>query len=177
MTNSPSVDHSGASDREDFPPLGPVSERRSFLKRAVVWGFALISGLAAASLLTLSPIRLKKKTSRFVSVLPIEDVPRLGVKVVRVPRTMGDSVIEQRAFLVATDQGLLALSSQCTHLGCSVNWDGGLKEFVCPCHGGRYDSLGRPKAGPPPAPLAVLPLRVEGGFIQVAVETGTGGAA
>ena len=50
------------------------------------------------------------------------------------------------------DGSLAALDGRCTHAGCAVGLadDGG---FACPCHGGRYDSLGRPVSGPPPRPL------------------------
>jgi Rieske Fe-S protein len=56
--------------------------------------------------------------------------------------------------------GLFALSPVCTHLGCLVNWDYNKKEFICPCHGGKYDMEGKVRGGPPPAPLNRLPLEV-----------------
>lgn len=43
------------------------------------------------------------------------------------------------------------VSNRCAHLGCPVQESGG--EFVCPCHGGAYDTDGKRKAGPPVRPL------------------------
>ncbi len=45
-----------------------------------------------------------------------------------------------------------AISTVCTHLGCTVNpSDSG---FDCPCHGSTYDDRGGVTGGPAPAPLA-----------------------
>jgi Rieske Fe-S protein len=59
------------------------------------------------------------------------------------------------------------MSAICTHEGCTVTWDEEKKLILCPCHGGAYDRLGKVVAGPPPAPLIQLPVRVEGGRIYV----------
>jgi len=55
-----------------------------------------------------------------------------------------------------------AFSAICTHLGCIVQWVSGRQEFLCPCHGGRYDADGRVLGGPPPKPLEVIPVAVAG---------------
>lgn len=146
-----------------------MMNRRSVLKRAIYWIICLFGSLVAGASFSLYPFGLPRKTTRYLPVLPLEEAPRKGVKTVLIPFTVGDKRYERRAFLVATDGSLMALSSQCTHLGCLVNWDANRKEFLCPCHGGRYDVLGRPISGPPPAPLAVLPLKVEGDMIHVGV--------
>jgi Rieske Fe-S protein len=54
-----------------------------------------------------------------------------------------------------------ALWARCTHQGCIVNWKASSKQFVCPCHGGRYDALGNVVSGPPPKPLQELPTKVD----------------
>lgn len=47
-----------------------------------------------------------------------------------------------------------ALSSVCTHQGCIVStFDAGSGQFVCPCHGSRYDVNGKVTQGPASAPL------------------------
>ncbi|MFH0727487.1 MAG: Rieske 2Fe-2S domain-containing protein, partial [Pseudomonadota bacterium] len=33
------------------------------------------------------------------------------------------------------DGGFLALSRQCTHLGCTIHWHEDNQKFICPCHG------------------------------------------
>lgn len=61
----------------------------------------------------------------------------------------------------------LVLSGTCTHLGCTVRWNGDAGEFQCPCHGGRFAPDGAVIAGPPPAPLRSLRAQVRDGEIFV----------
>jgi Rieske Fe-S protein len=80
-------------------------------------------------------------------------------------------VVDRRTvFLIRTsDTQVTALDSTCTHLGCRVSWDGDAQELICPCHGGRYDRTGAVKSGPPPAPLATIETRIDGGDVMVRV--------
>jgi Rieske Fe-S protein len=89
--------------------------------------------------------------------------------VVGVPRRDGyTEIIEQRmVFLVRSGTDVTALDSTCTHLGCRVSWDVEGQELRCPCHGGVFDKTGAVKAGPPPAPLARVPTRVDGAQVLV----------
>jgi Rieske Fe-S protein len=49
-----------------------------------------------------------------------------------------------------SDKGIKVLSSICPHLGCPINWHPDQSQFVCPCHGGIFDSEGKKTGGPPP---------------------------
>ncbi|MFZ4579787.1 MAG: ubiquinol-cytochrome c reductase iron-sulfur subunit [Myxococcota bacterium] len=62
-------------------------------------------------------------------------------------------VDEARVFVLRDDQGLRAMSSSCTHLGCNVRADGESNGYVCPCHGSRYDDQGHVVGGPAPRSL------------------------
>ena len=74
-------------------------------------------------------------------------------------------------FLTATEAGeVRALSATCTHLGCRVAWNGAADRFECPCHKGAYDRDGRVVAGPPPAPLPAVMVRVDLAADEVLVE-------
>lgn len=63
------------------------------------------------------------------------------------------------AVLVHNEQGFVAHSLVCPHLGCIVR--DGAEGLVCPCHGSRFDAHGAPLRGP--ASEALRTLRVEVG--------------
>jgi menaquinol-cytochrome c reductase iron-sulfur subunit len=61
----------------------------------------------------------------------------------------------------------IAISSRCAHLGCPVRWVDAAERFICPCHGGVYDLLGRRVGGPPVRPLDRFYTRVSGQNVEV----------
>ena len=65
------------------------------------------------------------------------------------------------------DGGFLALSSKCTHLGCTVPWDDKEKRFACPCHGSSFDIAGRVITSPAPRPLDFYPVYIENNIVIV----------
>ena len=69
------------------------------------------------------------------------------------------------------DDGEIAISATCTHLGCIVTWDDEQQIFKCPCHNGRYNPEGQVISGPPPAPLRKRKTKIEDGRILLATET------
>lgn len=48
---------------------------------------------------------------------------------------------------------IYALSTTCTHLGCTPNWLESEKKFKCPCHGSGFKISGVNFEGPAPRPL------------------------
>ena len=52
-----------------------------------------------------------------------------------------------------------ALSTTCTHLGCTPNWLEGDKKFKCPCHGSGFRMSGVNFEGPAPRPLERYAIR------------------
>jgi Rieske Fe-S protein len=135
-------------------------DRRAFLKMVVKSFFTLLGLSFGLFLLYLSPIGVKKKAVTFIPVLDEDELPKKGVKRVALSYENKGRKIHTKAFIVMSKSGLFALSPVCTHLGCLVNWDYNKKEFICPCHGGKYDMEGKVRGGPPPAPLNRLPLEV-----------------
>lgn len=61
----------------------------------------------------------------------------------------------------------VAISTRCAHLGCPVRWVDAAERFICPCHGGVYDLLGRPVGGPPVRPLDRFYTRVNQGYLEI----------
>tara|TARA_B100001123_G_C15204701_1_gene984768 strand:+ start:824 stop:1372 length:549 start_codon:yes stop_codon:yes gene_type:complete len=60
---------------------------------------------------------------------------------------------EYNVWIVRNDEGIYALSTVCTHLGCTPNWLGTEKKFKCPCHGSGFRISGKNFEGPAPRPL------------------------
>ncbi len=56
-------------------------------------------------------------------------------------------------WLVRNDEGIYALSTVCTHLGCTPNWLSSERKFKCPCHGSGFRFTGINFEGPAPRPL------------------------
>ncbi|HEX6316754.1 MAG TPA: Rieske (2Fe-2S) protein [Gemmatimonadaceae bacterium] len=71
--------------------------------------------------------------------------------------------------LVLDGGGLAAVSSICTHRGCTVDLGG--PGLSCPCHGSEYDREGRVMKGPASRALERYPVRVSGD--EVVIEVGT----
>ena len=122
----------------------PAVNRRSFLSIASLGTFFAAIGTAVAGILRLpNPAVLPGPVRRF-KLGPPEQFA-VGTET---PFT------DQNLVLFRDDEGFYAITSTCTHLGCTV---ARTKEgFACPCHGSRFDSRGRVVGGPAPRPLPWL---------------------
>ena len=56
-------------------------------------------------------------------------------------------------WIVREVEGFYALSTVCTHLGCTPNWLSADEKFKCPCHGSGFIKTGINVEGPAPRPL------------------------
>jgi Rieske Fe-S protein len=74
----------------------------------------------------------------------------------------------QAAILIRTPDGAYrAFAATCTHLNCTVQYRGDLRQIWCACHNGFYDLNGVQVAGPPPRPLEEYRVAVADGEIVV----------
>lgn len=72
-----------------------------------------------------------------------------------------------------TDGGFLALSRECTHLGCTVPWEEETRRFVCPCHASSFDIRGDALGGPAPRALDTYAVRIENEIVKVDISKPT----
>ena len=56
------------------------------------------------------------------------------------------------------DGTLVAVSANCTHLGCRVNWNRAERSWDCPCHGSRFATDGAVLQGPAVHRLELKPI-------------------
>jgi cytochrome b6-f complex iron-sulfur subunit len=122
----------------------PAVNRRSFLSLASLGTFFAAIGTAVAGVFRLpNPAVLPGPVRRF-KLGPPEQF------------TVGTETAfaDQSLVLFRDDEGFYAITSTCTHLGCTI---ARTKEgFACPCHGSRFDKRGRVVGGPAPRPLPWL---------------------
>jgi len=145
--------------------------RREFVKKSVYGVLALLGlGVLIPGVKLLSPAGGEKKELVFFPLIAEDDVPRAGVKKVELLFSVSGKERKSRVFIVPAPDGPAVYSATCSHLGCLVNYHKDKQEFVCPCHGGRYDLSGKNIAGPPPAPLTRFPVKKQEGMIMVGVK-------
>jgi len=60
---------------------------------------------------------------------------------------------QYNVWIVRDKKSIYALSTVCTHLGCTPNWLETEKKFKCPCHGSGFRRTGVNFEGPAPRPL------------------------
>ena len=141
------------------------SDRRAFIKTTVLGsGAAVLTGYPLISYF-ITPA-LKKATGKWVDFGAIEELSPGRVEMLTYEFMVKDGwlVLPQRGFVWAKtnqDHQIRVFSSTCTHLACNVIWQEETNQFICPCHSGRFDSDGKPVAGPPTKPLMVLEHKIE----------------
>ena len=128
--------------------FAPKTGRRDFLGLAAIW-----SAVIAFVGVLLGSIRL-----------PIPAVfPESEAKVKIGPpdafaKGTATHLSHINVWVIHDEQGMYAMSSICTHLGCIAHRDAESGEFLCPCHGSKFKSDGKVFAGPAPSGLHWLAL-------------------
>ena len=136
-------------------------DRRKVLKSVATFLpiSAAFAGLAAMGVRFITPI--KREINRKIFTVGLEELPLNATK--RFKDLQGRDLM-----LVRTgEREVKAISTVCTHLGCTVFWQKDRQEFFCPCHNGRFDKNGVVLEGPPPAPLDLYPVEIEGDNVFV----------
>ncbi len=116
--------------------------RRSFLSLAALWSAVLPAIALLGGIFRMTKPDVHYEESIRFRIGTAENFPVGTMK----------KLDDKKVFIFSTDNGLHAISSICTHLGCIVN----ITElgFQCPCHGSRYNQNGKVIAGPAPRSLS-----------------------
>lgn len=63
--------------------------------------------------------------------------------------------------------GFVALSSKCTHQGCTVSYSAANSNLPCPCHGSVFSVSGSVVNGPAQSPLRKYEVKRSGDVLQI----------
>lgn len=145
-----------APSNHPLTSTSPLVTRRQFIKLGIAMLGASWLGLLVQS--WLFPSQTSAQEVKPVEV-PLSELPVGGFKTF----TYGAAP----AIVIRTPESIRAFSLICTHLGCTVQWQEGKKEFYCPCHDGRFDEFGEVIAGPPPVPLESLAVQTNNDLVII----------
>jgi cytochrome b6-f complex iron-sulfur subunit len=134
------------------PPAKPgVRARRTFLLALIGSWFAV-----AWTTLTLSLVAMTLGTLRFLFPNVLSEPPsrvKVGFADQYEDGKVTDRYKDQNIWVVRYNGIIYALSTTCTHLGCTPNWLEREEKFKCPCHGSGFKITGINFEGPAPRPL------------------------
>ena len=83
-------------------------------------------------------------------------------------KSTGGFILTKGIYVICTAPSTyIALSSICTHQGCTVNFNSSSNKFSCPCHGGMFDISGKVLVGPPTSPLPKYSVVLDGNSLTV----------
>jgi Rieske Fe-S protein len=171
-----------ASVKERVKPDPPGYFEGESMTRRRVFTVAsqAVGGLAAAGIVlpavgfAVAPIFHRGK-ERWEAVGPVSDFVEETYRQVVFTETegIGDAgkttayVRKGSADLEEDPNEIIAVSNRCAHLGCPVRFVEAAGNFICPCHGGVYDFVGKVLGGPPVRPLDRFQTRVREGQVEV----------
>jgi cytochrome b6-f complex iron-sulfur subunit len=165
--SAPTTVAAGAPPNKPPSPAKPVADqptRRNFVVNSalVTGGVFFGSWFAAAwTTFTLSMVGMTLGTVRFMFPNVLSEPPstfKAGDINNYEENKVDDKFKEVGAWVIRSrdEYGrdiIYALSTTCTHLGCTPNWLEGEKKFKCPCHGSGFKISGVNFEGPAPRPL------------------------
>ena len=79
----------------------------------------------------------------------------------------GSSKIVQNILLINTGTSIVALSSICTHQGCTIGYNPSRGDIECPCHGSVYSTSGNVLVGPATSPLRSYSVTESGNILTI----------
>jgi menaquinol-cytochrome c reductase iron-sulfur subunit len=157
------------------PSGSSVESRRSFLGVLLGLGSLFVGALLSVPLIRFALFPLIRRTTELKSS-PVGEIGEYSFLTEPVRRTIQIELIdgwrkatsEKVVYVTKDNQGQLrVLTSICPHLGCTVPWNKGKKQFVCPCHGGTFAADGTRVSGPSLRGMDALETSVQDGQLLV----------
>lgn len=133
------------------PPAKKGGERRFFLLAMIGSFFAV-----GMTTMTVSILGMLLGTVRFLFPNVLSEPPnkfKVGFPDQFEEGKVVDRFKDQGTWVVRYNGTIYALSTTCTHLGCTPNWLEREAKFKCPCHGSGFKITGVNFEGPAPRPL------------------------
>ena len=133
--------------------------RRDFLGLAALASMAAAFGLSILGMLKLPKAAVSASPAKKFNVSLPDTLPEGEAFI---PPGRNVAVFRDR-------EGVFAISTVCTHLGCIVKTS--TNGFDCPCHGSGFTKDGTVRKGPAPTPLPWLKVSVAGSTLTVDEDT------
>jgi len=139
-----------------------TDSRRSFLNKLWIGlGLVALAEFIAVAVAFLRPGKSKVSQDSDTTVIIGGSVDKFA------PNTI-TAFVRGRFYLARLkDGGFLALSSKCTHLGCTLPWVEKESKFVCPCHASAFDITGNVINAPAPRALDIYAVNIENDIVKV----------
>ncbi|MEX2370477.1 MAG: Rieske (2Fe-2S) protein [Bacteroidales bacterium] len=127
-----------------------MMERKQFLKNLVING---------SMVFVLPSLVLKACEKEGPNGLPTEgfELDLNDSSYVALSETGGYVILEEYGIIIIRtgETEYVALSSICTHQGCTIGYNPSSNSLPCPCHGSIFDIDGSVLSGPAPTPLKI----------------------
>ena len=137
----------------------PTASRRSFLWKTWL-GLAAVA-VAEVVWVVVDFVRPRKAAADESTIVVAGPVDRFELGSVT-------AFPQGKFYLVRLDDGgFLAVSRECTHLGCTVPWVETERQFVCPCHSSAFDIQGDVVNPPAPRALDLYEVRIENRVVKI----------
>ncbi|HEV8062052.1 MAG TPA: ubiquinol-cytochrome c reductase iron-sulfur subunit [Gemmataceae bacterium] len=142
------------------PAAAPkIEKRRFFLVAFAIAGWMMFFGTSAATAwtsFTASMLVMTLGTVRFLFPNVLSEPPnkvKVGFPGQYEEGKVSEQFKDKNMWIVRNGGLIYALSTTCTHLGCTPNWLEREGKFKCPCHGSGFKITGINFEGPAPRPL------------------------
>ncbi|OXM65479.1 Rieske (2Fe-2S) protein [Amycolatopsis vastitatis] len=145
------------------PPSATPLRRRRVVRTAGIAAASLAAGVGIDRLVRApATAPQQEEPGEWRTVAASKDVPEGGLREFELDTVTG--------FVQRTPDGLQAVSSTCTHLGCRLQLANPERQLVCPCHGATFALTGEILRYNLPVeipPLPVFEAREQEGDIQI----------